>query len=71
MRVYTSDNRIVQLKHFRFSHAHFLILMQMQSDQTLCNCLLEIEGNERKFIPVHKLSLDDFKIISHLNLPTQ
>lgn len=62
---------IVTLKHFRFNHTHYLILCQMQSDQTMCNALLEIEGKptERQFVPVHALDLEDFYKSSLLNLP--
>lgn len=67
----TDKKRIVTLKHFRFNHTHYLILCQMQSDQTLCNALLEIEGEpaQRQFVPVHTLDLEDFYKSSLLNLP--
>jgi hypothetical protein len=72
MRVYTFDKKLITLKHFRFSHTHFLILAQMQADQTLCNCLLETESAEPSkctFVVCHALDLEDFHSISRLNLP--
>lgn len=73
MRVSTTDKRIVRLKHFRFTHDHFAILCHMQADQTLCNCLMEIEVENhttlRLFVPCHQLVLDDFSQVSLLNIP--
>lgn len=74
MRLATHDGTIVTLKLFRFTHAHYLILCHMQADSTLCNCLIEIEGDGsmaefHKFIPVHRLDLEDFMKASLLNLP--
>lgn len=71
MRLYTDRKAIVTLKHFRFTHGHYLILCQMQADQTLCNCLVEIEDEPDKhsFVPVHALDLEDFRMASLLNLP--
>jgi hypothetical protein len=71
MRVMTTEKKIVKLKHFRFCHEHFDILVKMQSDQTLCNCLMEIEAQGhltmRLFMPLHQLVLDDFRQLSLYN----
>jgi hypothetical protein len=66
MRVFTTKKSIVDLKHFRYCAKHYDMLLTLQQETP--NLMLEVnQQNQRAFVPIHQLDLDDPRSVSGLN----
>ena len=68
MKVWTfpPNGRIVVLKWWQFTYAHYAMLLAIQRDCP--NQVVELVGDKPRYLPIHLLNLDDFNAIKNINV---
>jgi len=72
MRVPTVDHKIVILRYWQFTYAHYKLLLEIQA---ICpNQAIELVGEVamrpedlHRFVPAHQLDLESYHVLRSLN----
>lgn len=72
MRIATFDRRIVILRYWQFTYAHYKLLLEIQA--ACPNQVIEVVGDAamkpedlHRYIPAHQLNLENYHVLRSLN----